>query len=1037
MGKRTFFQFSSIVFIIIGGAFGFNHPEIKWRSVVTDHFIIHYYDRTEPAVYAAWKIAEQTYASLSGFYDIESRGKINLSLADYDDYSNGFANWTNESVMIWITDGAFDLRGNNTWLNNVITHELAHIITLKKQSNLQLLDWTIGLQYASPGASVSVAEPYATNMFWPAWFAEGIAQRESERAGNDGWDSRRDMLLRDAVLFSRPLRLAEMGHFNHNSLGDELVYNQGFSFVTFLENRLGREKMRELLNDGRRTTFFAQYFNDYFREHTGLTIEKLYDEWIDSVKIAGQRMVPQSQTPATVIWNRGFLNAMPKLSSDHSRIGWLSNDRDDYSRTDLLIAPSGEPEKYQRIPWAKQSWDFSPDGRKAYYIKSRTPNERGSFFNDLFVRDLVSGGEKRLTQNARVYDVAVAPDNRCLAWIRYRDGAFSIVKSTLEGRSVTTVLDGSLGEPLRYLSFNPNDAGLLATTRVKNGKSHVCVVDLERKTITPLTAGQAQEESPFWAPDDRIYYSADYDGINNIYSVNPDGSDCMRHTSTSGGLFSPYVIDDSTFVGSEYRAKGFRIVTGSLLQDSSFDVPDTASLSFKPLPKPRGKVTIRSNPYEPRLLRRVWELQTSVNVSDPYGKIADIGSGEASENLADSLSYTASVTLMASRSDAIEKKNSWMGLQIAIQSQGVSRDSVIDASCGHVRTLAPDFSVETPLRIPSRTNRQAFERKRFMRTNALMSTIESFERYKNGISGTRSASGDSAGKPTTLPLIIPGMGWQSNVHTLSLGLSVQGILVNAIIPSIIAANGQAQWHILRDVYADFSPQLQFYPITLIVGQFISMTALPLSLIWNQSGYANTDIAYNGRDVTQFQCTLMPSFFPLGRSIETSDGRDSTVYHNGSSSTCEISCGRGFPVMRYSSLVVGAMASGTWYSEPIQDPQDTLCGASDAYTTAGLSAQYRFPIARQINRGRRYADALYGSILYKTQLYSNAAVTDRALGDALSRPSFDARHFFVEHGIGAAITFGCTKSYAFSQMHSLSVLWSIWAKRLQVNVSAGL
>jgi pantothenate kinase len=132
-----------------------------------------------------------------------------------------------------------------------------------------------------------------------------------------------------------------------------------------------------------------------------------------------------------------------------------------------------------------------------------------------------------------------------------------------------------------------------------------------------------------------------------------------------------------------------------------------------------------------------------------------------------------------------------------------------------------------------------------------------------------------------------------------------------------------------------------------------------------------------------------------------------------------------------------MASGAWYSEPIGDPLDTLYGASDAYTTAGLSARLCFPIARQINRGRRYADAFYGSIDYKAQFYSNAVVTERALSYAVSRPSYNGRHFFVEHDIGATLTFGCTKSYNFSQMNSLSVLWNVWAKRLQVNLSSGL
>ena len=93
-------------------AAAFNHPEIKWESVTSEHFIINYYDRTEPLVYAAWKISEQAYDVLSKLFDYEPMDKIALSLADYDDFSNGFAEWTAANIMIWIPDSRFAVARN-------------------------------------------------------------------------------------------------------------------------------------------------------------------------------------------------------------------------------------------------------------------------------------------------------------------------------------------------------------------------------------------------------------------------------------------------------------------------------------------------------------------------------------------------------------------------------------------------------------------------------------------------------------------------------------------------------------------------------------------------------------------------------------------------------------------------------------------------------------------------------------------------------------------------------------------------------------
>jgi len=66
--------------------------------VAKRHHVSFHYPLLRPyrtAVYATWKIAEESYAALSELYDYNEREKINIALADYDDYSNGTTDWTN------------------------------------------------------------------------------------------------------------------------------------------------------------------------------------------------------------------------------------------------------------------------------------------------------------------------------------------------------------------------------------------------------------------------------------------------------------------------------------------------------------------------------------------------------------------------------------------------------------------------------------------------------------------------------------------------------------------------------------------------------------------------------------------------------------------------------------------------------------------------------------------------------------------------------------------------------------------------------
>lgn len=234
-----------ILLIILAFAicsFSYNHPELDWKTVTSKNFSIIYNESTEPALYACWKIAEEAYNKYVRVYKYPEGQKINLILADEDDYSNGLASWTDNTIKIWIPDSRFDLRDMSVWLRDVIYHEVAHIMSMEKNPNMQMLYWVMGGGYYSQDLNVEYMEPIAKFAFMPLWFSEGTAQLRSDELGGDCRDSRREMVLRDAAINKRLLTLDEMGHFTHDMIGNELVYNQGYSFTKYLEANFGKKE---------------------------------------------------------------------------------------------------------------------------------------------------------------------------------------------------------------------------------------------------------------------------------------------------------------------------------------------------------------------------------------------------------------------------------------------------------------------------------------------------------------------------------------------------------------------------------------------------------------------------------------------------------------------------------------------------------------------------------------------------------------------------------------------------------------------------
>ena len=1004
--RSHFLRVAAIVaFVATCQSFAFNHPEIDWRTVSTANFLIHYYDRTEPAVYATYKIAEEEYAALSAIYTYRPKSKINISLVDYDDFSNGFAAWTEDNITIWVPDSRFDLRSNTTWLRDVITHELAHIMSLSKKGP-QLFDFSLSTSYTSPSVAVQTQSPLALAQFVPDWFAEGTAQRESERAGDDCWDARRDMVLRCATLDGTMLSLDAMSSFYHDGLGDEMVYNQGFSFVKFLESRFGEQTMASIWNSSRTMTFAGKNFRRLFEQNAKFPLDAAYAAWADSLKAHYGASIPKVPTAATPVWTSGTFNDQPRVSVNGAWWGWLTSDKDAFSRTDLVVARYGESEPTARIKYARSSWCFSEDAATVYFIKARTPDRNGSLYNDIYAYDMSTGVETRITRGARVYDIAASADPHTLFCIRYDKGAFSIGKCNTRSGSLSTVVQGALGEPFMGLSPSPFEPARLATARVVNGKADIFTVntDAQKPVLEPLCQTLAQEESPFWGTDGRVYYSADYDGVFNVYSVKQDGTDRRRHTRVRGGAFSPTLAKDGLLVASDYSSNGFSIVKYAATSDS-FVVPNAAQCAFEPVPVPKGKVRIKSREYERRKLKAVLELHASVDVVDDSSFVPRAIGGEGVRAIYDSLGIMGSLGFTRYRSDALGKSIRALDVSaVYIRQALMVPDSVANAS-DNLAAAAPRL-LAAQSRSLARSARVSPWASQFLRRR-----VTPVAGMRAAAAATSADSSDSARIVQSLVLIQPTLSLQNNSLKPSVGVEATGALYYLVVPVAAQIVSYASWHVLRDMYVDVMPVVSW-----TLGQDYPTVQVPVSLSWSTYGYLDEDMSYNMRGVSFAGVTLDPILFP---------GQGLFVVG---------AAGRYFPLGKHLSLLERFEATPLWLNGQYGDMQGVLPGYSDFYMAMGNTLKLTFPIFRNINSGGWcFLDNLYGSIFYDAQFYSDREPYAHPAQAYFTQADYDTAHAVVTHEIGAEAMLGVTKAYVFSRTLSLRLGYDIL--RQQVNFKA--
>ncbi|MBU8920252.1 MAG: hypothetical protein KOO63_00170 [Bacteroidales bacterium] len=583
-GKLFAAATAAIVLLSIPDALAaWNRTEIKWKSIETEHFSVHFHEGEEWSAREVARIAEEIYGPVTEFYDYEL-DRVYINLHDNDDRSAGAAYFYLNRIDLDASDYEFHLRGTADWLRNVLTHEFTHMVTIR--SAMKMPRWlpSIYLQgitferekrpdvitgYPNFQGSLPIA-----GVTIPSWFAEGVAQFQCPTSRNDIWDSHRDMLLRIAVLEKGLLSLDEMGVFGKNSLESELVYNQGYSLVKFISQEFGRESLGELLEAHKawysRPASFWEYFKIWnrsgfegaCRKTLGISSSELYRRWKDSMEteyIHVREMIQERWIEGVRFAGEGYMNLFPVVSAAGGKVYYLSNMGRDYMGMDLVCLESDGSTRIISEDVNSRP-GISKDGSKLCYAKRSDDNPHGYEINDIFIFDLNTEKEERLTRGLRVVDPEFSPDGGSIAAVRTGDGKEDIVLVDVafyvDNRDVKLLVSGERG--YRYHGLSWSDRGIL-TSRFNGTTRDIVLIDPVTRTDTVLVGKLADERDPSWDDSGSGYfYASDRTGIFNIYHRESCHGDDQMVTNLLGGAFSP-VSHNEGLLFSSYGRDGYGI----------------------------------------------------------------------------------------------------------------------------------------------------------------------------------------------------------------------------------------------------------------------------------------------------------------------------------------------------------------------------------------------------------------------------------------------------------------------------------------------
>lgn len=522
----------------------FTHSEIAWQTLATAHFNVHFAPADEAAARLTAAVAEAAFARLTPEFGYAPDERYDIILRDSDDLANGITDPTDGTITLWLTPMDFNLRGNHRWLQNVVYHELTHMLHMRSAdpSLLGARKW-VGPIFTMP------------NALSPIWFIEGVAQYEAER-GTEGWDSHRQMLLRAAVIEDRLLSYDKISVFGKNALEFEQAYNEGYALTRFLTARAGADAIGRVARE-KNNNFID--FDRALELVGGQTGEQLYDSWVAVLRTEAETWGARAELnrPRPEI-DRGWNDGDGVLSRDGRWLAYTSNDRQDFPRQLLFRRDRVSGAEQQLAEDVNSGLDISADGERVVYGKTEEDRD-GNNFGDLFLWE--RGTTRRVTHGARVFAPAFFPDGERVAAVRQGGGRSAVVVVDVRSGAIAEVLAGGLEEQFFAPRVSPDGTRLLVA-KFAGSNRELLMVDLATGAARPVPAPTNwHENSGDWLADDDIVFSADYEGVYDLFRW--QRGDLYRLTRTTGGYFAPRV-GGGEVVCASYTSRGYDLVTFDL-----------------------------------------------------------------------------------------------------------------------------------------------------------------------------------------------------------------------------------------------------------------------------------------------------------------------------------------------------------------------------------------------------------------------------------------------------------------------------------------
>jgi hypothetical protein len=488
------------------------HPELKWQTLETEHFNIHFHQGIETIARKGAAVAEQAYEPIMSQLGLRDFGKTDIVFSAEDEIMNGFA-MPSDQIFIWVSqnDVAGHFSGSDKWLEMVVTHEFQHVAQFQAHRT-----------WAGILGGVSI----------PLWWYEGMAEYMTEvwRVG------RSDLQMKV--------------HTYRNTMDALDPHDNGYAKVLYLASKYGDSTLvnisshRLFLDSAHKRYPYWYDFSTAFKAETGQTPAQFHEEWrrvMNTYYYGLKAQKEQVEEVGESFSIKGFASIQAAvLGSDSTRVVVIGRRNKKMRDNGLYVIDQGPPETISERHHGRFSGSpaLSPDGNQVI-VSELHRGAHGSLLYDLRLVSATTGRSRWLTIDLRSHHPVFSSDGLGVFFVAHPGETSQIHYLEIDSGRRIQISEFEGDVQIRDLTLDHQGKTLLFTIQEESGDVNIALMNIDGTGFKKITNDPQEDLFPVWTQtDDQVVFTSYRNGTPNLFRVDLDSLKIVQMTDVAGGIFS-------------------------------------------------------------------------------------------------------------------------------------------------------------------------------------------------------------------------------------------------------------------------------------------------------------------------------------------------------------------------------------------------------------------------------------------------------------------------------------------------------------------